>query len=104
MQAGKPGAGASPAAEDSIDWGVLEKMFLGEGWDDEIKELAAKVFELEIYRIGDPEGSWELEISMRNWIGTEHKIGCFTGISSSLLQIKTAFAFLLPPKIYVELA
>ena len=31
----------SRAMEDAIDWGVLEKMFLGDGWDKEIQEMAA---------------------------------------------------------------
>ena len=30
-------------AGDDIDWGVLEKMFLGDGWDREIQELADQV-------------------------------------------------------------
>ena len=40
---GKKKGGKAQEIEEDIDWGMLEKMFLGEGWDREIIEMAEKV-------------------------------------------------------------
>ncbi|GAX85298.1 hypothetical protein CEUSTIGMA_g12715.t1 [Chlamydomonas eustigma] len=37
IQGGKTGVKNEEEAEDGINWGVLEKVFLGEGWDNEIQ-------------------------------------------------------------------
>jgi hypothetical protein len=36
-------AARAKKVEEDIDWGVLESMFLGDGWDKEIQELADQV-------------------------------------------------------------
>ena len=42
--------GKAKEIEEDIDWAVLEKMFLGDGWDREITEMAEKV-RLEVLNI-----------------------------------------------------
>ncbi|KAG1659565.1 hypothetical protein FOA52_011921 [Chlamydomonas sp. UWO 241] len=51
------GGGDDDGGEEDIDWGSLESMFLGEGWDEEIKDMAREATRAAASRGEDGSGS-----------------------------------------------